>query len=525
MNILNELTNRSDYFLKLFSEHLLISFVSVFFVALVGIWIGIWVFYSSKSRAVIIPIINFLYTIPSIAMFGLLIPLVGIGLQNALIVLVLYGLMPIVRNTYTGFKEVPLQMIEAAQGLGSTPKQILYKIYLPLALPTILSGLRVTTVMLIALTGLSALIGAGGLGQAIFRGLNTMNTPLIVAGSLGISLFAILGDKFIGVLENNQNLLRLLTHNAVAKQKRQIYTNLTILIALLLSALIYINPFATSHEKTITVASKPTSEQFILGEIIAQLIENQTDIQIIRKFGIGGGTTNIHPAMLSKDLDIYVEYTGTSWMNVLKKDLPSDNKIDFTELNKLYKQKYQLEWLGLLGFNNTYALAISQQNARERKINTITDLAAQSKHFRFGAEFDFFERPDAYKGLLKHYPLTFKSLHEMDINLRYQAYAQGQVDAIDVFTTDAQIESQHLQILLDDKNFFPAYEAGIVVRSELMQQYPEIKKILQSLNGKISTDKMRQLNYQVEISHKTASQVAAEFINTHLYDQNQTQKR
>lgn len=520
MNILKELSNRSDYFLKLLSEHLLISFISVFFVALLGILLGVLVFYSSKSRAVIMPIINFLYTIPSIAMFGLLIPLVGIGLQNALIVLVLYGLMPIVRSTYTGFKEVPLQMVEAAKGLGSTPKQILYKIYLPLALPTILSGLRVTTVMVIALTGLSALIGAGGLGQAIFRGLNTMNTPLIVAGSIGISLFAILGDKFISILENKQNLLRLLTHNAKTKQKRYIYLNIGILVVLLLSAILYVNPFGTTSKRNITIASKPTSEQFILAEIIAQLIENKTNFQVIRKFGIGGGTTNIHPAMLSKDLDIYVEYTGTSWMNVLKKPLPDNNSIDFIKLNNLYKQNYQLEWLGLLGFNNTYALAISKQEAQKRNIHNLSQLAMQSSDFDFGAEFDFFERPDAYKGLLNHYPFTFKSLHEMDINLRYQAYQQGQVNVIDVFTTDAPIETLELKVLLDDKNFFPAYEAGIVVRSELIQQYPEVKKILQSLNGKISTYKMRQLNYQVEILHQTPAEVAKKFIKNLFYSTN-----
>ena len=182
---------RRIYYLQLLAEHLLLSLGSLLAVTFLGILIGIFVFYSSKSRKIILPVINFLYTIPSIAMFGLLIPLVGIGLKNALIVLIIYGLLPIVRSTFSGLKEVPTQLVEAAQGLGSTPIQVFKNIYFPLALPSILSGLRITVVMIVALTGLAALIGAGGLGQAIFRGLNTMNTGLIVTGSLGISLFAI----------------------------------------------------------------------------------------------------------------------------------------------------------------------------------------------------------------------------------------------------------------------------------------------------------------------------------------------
>lgn len=312
------LWERRTYFLNLLAEHLLLSLGSLLAVTLLGISLGIFVFYSSKSRKIILPLINFLYTIPSIAMFGLLIPLVGIGLKNALIVLILYGLLPIVRSTYSGLKEVPAQLVEAAQGLGSTPIQVFKNIYFPLALPSILSGLRITVVMIVALTGLAALIGAGGLGQAIFRGLNTMNTGLIVTGSLGISLFAIFGDQWIGQFEKDQSFLRVISKNATKKQINRIVFPTAVVLILTIAALFYLNPLSSNNSKTIVVASKPTSEQFILGEIIAQDIEANTDIKVDRKFGIGGGTTNIQPAMLSGDLDVYVEYTGTAWLNVLK---------------------------------------------------------------------------------------------------------------------------------------------------------------------------------------------------------------
>ena len=500
---------RRIYYLHLFAEHLLISLGSLLAVTFLGILLGVFVFYSAKSRKIILPLINFLYTIPSIAMFGLLIPLVGIGLKNALIVLIIYGLLPIVRSTYSGLKEVPSQLVEAAEGLGSTPVQVFKNIYFPLALPSILSGLRITVVMIVALTGLAALIGAGGLGQAIFRGLNTMNTGLIVTGSLGISLFAILGDQWIGQFEKDESLLRMISKNATKKQKnRIIFPSLLVLIAAV-GALIYLNPLNSKNSETITVASKPTSEQFILGEIISQTIENNTDIKVIRKFGIGGGTTNIHPALISGDLDIYAEYSGTAWLNVLEEKLPPNNQINYETLNQIYQEKFKLRWLSLLGFNNTYGLAISKQHS---DISTFSELAEKSQNFTFGAEFDFFERSDAFPGLKKVYPFDFKKLEEMDINLRYQAFDQGKIDAVDVFTTDAQIKNLNLKVLRDDKNYFPNYEAGIVIREEIAKKYPEVEKLLSNLKGKISTEKMQQLNYEVEVEKKSPAEVAQNFL-------------
>ena len=500
---------RRIYYLQLFAEHLLLSLGSLLAVTFLGILLGVFVFYSTKSRKIILPLINFLYTIPSIAMFGLLIPLVGIGLKNALIVLIIYGLLPIVRSTYSGLKEVPFQLVEAAEGLGSTPIQVLKNIYFPLALPSILSGLRITVVMIVALTGLAALIGAGGLGQAIFRGLNTMNTGLIVTGSLGISLFAILGDQWFGQFEKDDSLLRVVSKNATKRQKNRILFPTILVFVISIAALFYLNPLGSKNTETITVASKPTSEQFILGEIISQTIENNTNIKVIRKFGIGGGTTNIHPAMISGDLDIYVEYSGTAWLNVLEEQLPPNNQINYETLNQIYQEKFKLKWLALLGFNNTYGLAISKTHS---DISTYSDLAQKSPDFTFGAEFDFFERSDAFPGLKKVYPFDFKKLEEMDINLRYQAFEQEKIDAVDVFTTDAQIKNLNLKVLKDDKNYFPNYEGGIVIREEIAKKHPEVEKLLSNLKGKISTEKMQQLNYEVEVEKKSPAEVAQNFL-------------
>ena len=289
-------------------------------------------------------------------------------------------------------------------------------------------------------------------------------------------------------------------------------STIAIFIICTIAALILLNPFNKSNDKTITVASKPTSEQFILGEIISQEIENNSDIKVIRKFGIGGGTTNIQPAMILGDLDVYVEYTGTAWLNVLQEKLPENHLINFNELNEKYQEKYQLKWLGLMGFNNTYGLAISKESSKNTNISSFSELAVQSQNFTFGAEFDFFERSDAFPGLKKVYPFQFKKLEEMDINLRYKAFEEGKINAVDVFTTDAQIKNLNLKVLRDDKNYFPNYEAGIVIREEILKKYPEVGKLLTKLNGKISTEKMQELNYQVEIEQKSPAEVAAQFL-------------
>ncbi len=167
--------------------------------------------------------------------------------------------------------------------------------------------------------------------------------------------------------------------------------------------------------------------------------------------------------------------------------------------------------MGLLGFNNTYGLAISKKNS---EISTFSELAQKSADFTFGAEFDFFERSDAFPGLKKVYPFNFKNLEEMDINLRYKAFEENKIDAVDVFTTDAQIKNLKLKVLKDDKNYFPSYEAGIVIRQEILDRYPEIEPLLYRLQEKISTEKMQQLNYEVEIEKKSPAEVAKNFLHS-----------
>jgi osmoprotectant transport system substrate-binding protein len=285
-----------------------------------------------------------------------------------------------------------------------------------------------------------------------------------------------------------------------------------IVISLLTLIMIMSLASCGNKEKKIVIASKPMTEQYILAEMLTQLIEANTDIKIEEKLGIGGGTSNIQPAMLKGEIDIYPEYTGTGWLFVLKKDLIKDPNMLYQEVKKEYSTKYAIKWLGLYGFNDTYALAIKKSTADKLNINTYSDLAAKGSSLKFGAEPDFYEREDGYKGLQKTYGLNFKEKEELDIGIKYEAINSGKVDVINAFSTDAMLKKYDLKVLKDDKNFFPSYFGATLVREATLKKYPELENILNKLDGKISNEEMIKMNYEVEKEKQDPKDVAKEFL-------------
>jgi osmoprotectant transport system permease protein len=509
-DILSTLIERREYLSELLVQHILLSLGAIIIISVIGISTGIGILHKPKLRKIVLGVVNFIYTIPSIAMFGLFIPLIGIGYGNALLVLILYGLLPMIRNTFTGLNEVDPLLLDAAKGMGATPWQIFSLVRWPLALPNILSGFRTMVVMTIALAGLASFIGAGGLGQAIYRGINTNNFSLIIVGSIAVALLALVADVLIGAVEKSRK-----TKPTSSAKKSSLQKYLTPIIIVGIAVLIFISLYKKESKQQITVASKPTAEQYILGEIISQLIEHNTDISVQRKFGIGGGTSNIHPAMIKGEIDIYPEYTGTAWLFVLKK--PQINNPDslYFNLKKAYADQFNLNWVCRLGFNNTFTLALYEDIAMRENITTFSDLAAKSKQFNFGAEFDFFERDDGFEGLLTIYPFNFKKNVELDVNLKFQALENKTVDVINAFSTDSRIRQMNLRVLTDDQLFFPAYQAGIIIRNKTQQKFPELTILLQKLDGLINDQTMLQLNYQVEIENKSPVEVALDFLKLH----------
>jgi len=206
INLFELFSSRKDFFLQLVIQHISLCVTAILIITVIGITTGILISKSKKAAGIVIAVTNFLYTIPSIAMFGFFVSFTGIGNTTAIIALVIYGLLPVIRNTYVGLKEVDDQIIEAAVGMGSTPWQLLWKVQFPLALPIIIAGIRNMVVMTIALAGVASFIGAGGLGVAIWRGITTNFDEMTIAGSLLVALLAIFSDAILGILE--KKLLR-----------------------------------------------------------------------------------------------------------------------------------------------------------------------------------------------------------------------------------------------------------------------------------------------------------------------------
>ena len=496
------LTEDFKFFTNLTIEHILISLLAISIASALGIILGIIISEYRKFSGLILGTVNILYTIPSIALLGFFITITGVGNTTALIALIIYALLPIIRSTYTGIVTINPLIIEASEGMGSTKLQQLFKVKLPLALPVLMSGIRNMVTMTIALAGIASFVGAGGLGVAIYRGITTNNSAMTFLGSLLIAILALIFDFILGLIEK-----RLTNHKRV---KYKINPKLIILglFIVIFGAYFSLN---SKKDKTINIATKPMTEGYILGQMLTELIEQDTDLKVNITNGVGGGTSNIHPAIVKGEFDLYPEYTGTSWEAVLKKEASYDES-KFDELQKEYKEKYNLEYVNLYGFNNTYGLAVNKDIAEKYNLKTYSDLAKVSNNLIFGAEYDFFEREDGYKELQKVYDIDFKKKIDMDIGLKYQAMKDKKIDVMVIFTTDGQLAISDVIVLEDDKKMYPSYRAGTVVRSEILSEYTELKQVLEKLNNILDDKTMADLNYQVESKGKKPEDVAREYL-------------
>lgn len=496
-------TERKDFFLDLLWEHLEISLLAIVIAILFGGTVGILISEFQKTAKLTLGVINFLYTIPSISMLGFLIPFSGIGNATAVIALTVYALLPMVRNTHTGMTNVDPAILEAAKGMGSTRMQILFKIKLPLAMPVILSGIRNMVTMTIALAGIASFIGAGGLGVVIYRGITTNNTAMTTVGSLLIALLALGTDFLLGFIEK-----RMGRRSVKAKKANRIMAIAALLVCLCVIVGILLPVY---KQDTMHIATKPMTEQYVLGEMLDLLIEQDTDLNVELTQGVGGGTSNIQPAMESGEFDIYPEYTGTGWNMVLKKEGLYTEDL-FETMQEEYKNSLNMQWVGMYGFNNTYGLVVRREIAEKYNIRTYSDLKSVSNQLIFGAEYDFFEREDGYDALCDTYGFTFKRTMDMDIGLKYQAINQGKIDVMVIFTTDGQLSVSDVIVLKDDENFYPSYLCGNVIRSEILDKHPELMEIFNKLTDVISDEDMAKMNYAVESEGKGTREVAEAFL-------------
>jgi osmoprotectant transport system substrate-binding protein len=289
------------------------------------------------------------------------------------------------------------------------------------------------------------------------------------------------------------------------------YSQLVLWLSFLLVALL--TACGPSRENRVVVGSKNFTEQLILGELIAQQIENKTHLPVERRFYLAG-TYICHQAILEGRIDIYPEYTGTALTAVLKDKPSADRDKVYDEVKTKYEKQFNLE-VGLpFGFNDTFAIEIRGDDARKLGLQTISQAATYTPTWRAGFGYEFMERPDGYKGLAATYGLRFADNPRiMDLGLLTRALNDKQVDLIAGNMTDGLIPALDLFVLDDDKHYFPPYEAVPVIRQETLARHPEVKQALDALAGKISDNEMRQLNCAVDGQHRDVKEVVREFLN------------
>jgi osmoprotectant transport system permease protein len=498
--------------LALALEHLFLVAVSTGIAILIGVPLGILLTRRPALSKPVLGFANIMQTVPSLALFGFLIPLNiyffhvkivgGIGARTAIVALVLYSLLPIIRNTFTGISGVDPAIREAGRGMGMTDRQLLFQVELPLALGVILAGVRVATVICVGTATIAAAIDAGGLGRYIFRGLRANDNALILAGAVPAALIALAADLLLGYIE------RVMRLGEAVKGKRILWGAA---LALVLFGMFGVtNLFSGKSAERIAVGSKDFTEQVILGELLAQALEIKTALKVERRFDLGG--TLAHEALVAGEIDMYVEYTGTALLAILKGRPSSDPQEVFKRVKAEYANRFKLEWAEPLGFNNTFAILIRDEDAQKLGLKTVSDAAKISAQWRAGFGQDFMSRADGYPGFAKTYGLRFQETREMDLSLTYRALAEKQIDFIAGNSTDGLISRYGLFQLEDDRHYFPPYDAVPVARRAALDKHPELRGVLKQLGGVLNVEEMRKLNYAVDGEKRQAKDVVREFL-------------
>lgn len=269
----------------------------------------------------------------------------------------------------------------------------------------------------------------------------------------------------------------------------------------------------TGSKDPIEIATKPMTEQYILAEMLKLLIEDGTDYTVNITQGIGGGTSNIQPAMEAGEFDLYPEYTSSGYVMVLGHDAAgvSDEEI-WETLVKEYHEKFGMTWLGLYGFNNTYTVVVNSDVAKEHNLVTTSDLAAVAGELTFGGNPDYLERADGFPVLCDTYGLEFKKVMDIDIGLKYQAMNSGEIDVTNGYTTDAQLGSGKVTALQDDKHLQVNYFCSTVVREDALEEYPGLEEALMKMDGILTDQDMAELNYKLEAEGMDEKQIARDYL-------------
>ncbi|MGQ0736050.1 MAG: ABC transporter permease/substrate-binding protein [Acidobacteriota bacterium] len=509
-------SHRDELLVRL-GEHLVLVVASTTIAALIGIPLGVLAARRPTLARPLVGLANLAQTIPSLALFGFLIPLPligGIGTRTALVALTMYAVLPIVRTTVAGLKGVDPAVLECAVAMGMTRRQVLWQVEMPLAAPAILAGVRVATVVGVGTATIASAIGAGGLGDYIFRGLAMVDPVVILAGAVPAAGLALAADGLLA-----------LTGRAVDPRRGTPRLRRALVAMVVLGGAVGVWSFRAAPAGAVVVGSKNFTEQIILGELLAQVIERQTGLSVDRRLNLGG-TLVCDQALGRGDIDVYVEYTGTALTALFDQALSapgasapgaeSRSAEVFARVRDLYAAR-GITMLPGLGFNNTFAVLVRQDFAAAERLTTISDFARVAPRATAGFGYEFLERPDGLAGLARTYGLRFRDAPRvMDLNLIYRAVAAGEIDVTAGDATSGLIPALNLATLTDDRRYFPPYDAVPVVHAATLLRYPELDDAIRLLAGRIDATAMQRMNHAVDGLRQDPRDVARAFLTSLL---------
>ncbi|MBD0369969.1 MAG: ABC transporter permease/substrate-binding protein [Pyrinomonadaceae bacterium] len=506
------------------AEHLWLVFVSTAIAVLIGIPLGILLTRFKALRAPVLGFASVMQTVPSLALFGFLIPIPfigGIGARTAIVALVLYALLPIIRNTVTGILGVDAPVREAAVGMGMTEWQILRQVEIPLAAGVILTGVRVAVVITVGVAVIGGFIGAGGLGEYIFRGLRQNDNNLLLTGAGISAIMALAADFLLGLLEKQFDIGSSREKRGSALFRKVAWGAVAALLVVGLGVFAFNKFYArragassgqSGQRGRVVVGSKDFTESVLLAEILAEMLEAR-GVEVERQFELGGNLA--HSSLTSGRIDCYPEYTGTAYTAILQHPPVTDPRAVYEQVKREYEEKFRVSASDPLGFSNDFAILVRGDVARRLQLKTISDAVPQSRNWRAGFGQDFMSRADGYEGFVRAYGFRFSQQpREMDLSLTYRALASGQVDIIAGNSTDGLISALDLFQLEDDRHYFPPYEAVFLTRDDTIRRTPALVEALARLSRAITTEEMRRLNYRIDGEKRDRREVVSQWLKS-----------
>lgn len=495
---------------SLIFEHLFIVLAASVCSVVIGLPLGILAYVFPKARSVILRIVDILQTIPSLALLGIIMVFIGPGKPTVIAGITLYSLLPIVRNTCLGFDQVDEGVKEAARGMGMTKMYRILRVELPLAFPTIFTGIRIAVVNSIGTAVFAAFVGGGGLGSVINRGIRIQDTRLVLLGTGALMVIAVVLDLFMGYFERR------------VEDRKGDFKRIVLPVVILVIAFIAVIPFgvSTTSDDELLLYDGDYSETQIMHHMIKILVEDQTDLTVTIQDQMSQVNNFAALTGSSRTCDLMVSYDGTlltTFLHLDTEDVPEGVSI-YDYANEVAEEEYSVHLLDKLGFDNTYAIAVTQEVYETYGVETINDLVPIAAELVFGAEHEFFTQEGSmkYEPFTAFYGLNFKDSVSVDVSLKYTAIEQGSFDVTEVYATDGLNRKANLVVLEDDLNFFPDYNGALLVRDDVFERFadiaPDLEDVLAQLAGQISNEDMVEMTYQVDVEGRDVDEVAQEFL-------------